>query len=311
MSSFELRPLSLGELLDRAFLLYRRNFLLFAGIMVIPAIFLVPARFFFLQNQGVAIPWRMSSPQPHAAASSFVLLFADWIIYSLAQAAITYAVADAYLGRPSTVRGAYGKIRGHIWRILGVSFNVGIRVFGVIFVLVVGAAVAGGAIVAVLSRTGSPRPLTFVIVFAFVIGALALGVMFSMRYTLSFPAVLLEDIKGGTAVRRSVELSKGRRGQIFLAILLGIVVLYALAIVFQGPFYATIVLAKLKGHLPTWLVLSMSVSATIGGIIAGPLLMIALVLCYYDSRIRKEGFDLQHMMASLPTESPAVPIPLA
>ncbi len=36
MAALDLRPLSLGELLDRTFFLYRRNFLLFVGIAAIP-----------------------------------------------------------------------------------------------------------------------------------------------------------------------------------------------------------------------------------------------------------------------------------
>jgi hypothetical protein len=36
MSTLDLRPLSIGELLDRTFSLYRRNFLLFIGISAIP-----------------------------------------------------------------------------------------------------------------------------------------------------------------------------------------------------------------------------------------------------------------------------------
>ena len=36
MAEWQLRPLSLGEILDRTFTLYRRNFLLFLGITAIP-----------------------------------------------------------------------------------------------------------------------------------------------------------------------------------------------------------------------------------------------------------------------------------
>src|SRR5271155_5233233 len=36
MDGMELRPLSTGEILDRTFTLYRRNFLLFLGIAAIP-----------------------------------------------------------------------------------------------------------------------------------------------------------------------------------------------------------------------------------------------------------------------------------
>jgi len=35
----------------------------------------------------------------------------------------------------------------------------------------------------------------------------------------------------------------------------------------------------------------------------GPLATIALTLIYYDERVRKEGFDLQLMMASLQSGS--------
>jgi len=54
----------------------------------------------------------------------------------------------------------------------------------------------------------------------------------------------------------------------------------------------------------------MSTSSAIGGVIAGPLLMIILVLFYYDLRIRKEAFDLHQMMASLPEPNSAVPASL-
>ncbi len=36
MAALDLRPLSLGELLDRTFFLYRRHFLLFIGIAAVP-----------------------------------------------------------------------------------------------------------------------------------------------------------------------------------------------------------------------------------------------------------------------------------
>jgi hypothetical protein len=46
-------------------------------------------------------------------------------------------------------------------------------------------------------------------------------------------------------------------------------------------------------------------SGAVGGAVTGPILLIALVLCYYDTRIRKEAFDLQFMMSSLDRPAPA------
>jgi hypothetical protein len=307
MSGFELRPLSLGELLDRAFLLYRRNFRLFAGIMAIPACLVVPMQFFLLRSRGVPCPWNKPSPQSHISGYTFSFLFAYWIIYTVAQAATTFAVADVYLGRLSTIRESYGRIRGHFWRLIGVTLNVGIRVFGLMLLLLVLAGAVGGILAAVMARGNSgPGTVAIVVIVACVLAGFAVVIWLSMRYAVSLPAVLLENINGRAAIRRSVQLSRGRRGQIFVAILLGIVVVYAIAFVFQGPFYAGIAVMGIKGQLPNWLILCMSVSSSIGGAIAGPLLMIVLVLCYYDLRIRKEGFDLQHMMTSLPQTHPAV-----
>ena len=48
--SGDLRPLSLGELLDRCFFLYRKNFLLFAGIVALPHLVLLA-----FQWTGVAV----------------------------------------------------------------------------------------------------------------------------------------------------------------------------------------------------------------------------------------------------------------
>jgi hypothetical protein len=305
MSGFDLRPLSLGELLDRAFLLYRRNFRLFAGIMLIPSCVILPMQFFVLRSRGVPFPWNKPSPQSPFQTYMFGFLFVYWIIYSVAQAATTYAVADSYLGRLSTIREAYGKIRGRFWRLIGVTFGVGIRVFGLVFLLLILASAGGGILAAVMTRGNAvPGTLAILIVVAFALGGFAIAMWLSVRYAVSLPAVLLEDISGRAAIRRSVELSRGRRGQILVAILLGVVVLYAMAFLFQGPFYAGIAAMGIKGQLPSWLVLCMSVSSLIGGAIAGPLLMIILVLCYYDLRIRKEGFDLQHMMSSIPEPNP-------
>src|SRR6266851_6073031 len=51
MAALDLRPLSLGELLDRTFFLYRRHFLLFVGIAAIPYSF-----FFVLNLTSALIP---------------------------------------------------------------------------------------------------------------------------------------------------------------------------------------------------------------------------------------------------------------
>jgi hypothetical protein len=307
MSGFELRPLTLGELLDRAFLIYRGNSWLFAGIMVIPSCLIIPIRFFLLRDRGVPFPWDKPTSQSHAPAYAFGYLFIYWTVYAVAEAATTYAVADAYLGRSSTIRKAYGKIRGRLWRAIGVTLSVYIRTLVLMFLFAVLGALAGIALAAVMNLGSiSTKPIAELIPVGLGLAGFAFGILLSARYTLSLPAVLLEDIRGRAGIRRSVQLSLGRRGQIFVALLLGLLLSYSAVILFEGPFYLVIAVMGIKGQLPNWLILGISVSGTVGAAVASPLLMIALVLCYYDLRIRKEGFDLQHMMTSLPTPDPAV-----
>jgi hypothetical protein len=305
VSGFELRPLSLGELLDRAFLLYRRNFRLFAGIMVIPSCLFIPMRFLQLRNRDVPFPWNRSSPQPHAVAYTFIYLFAYWIIYAAAEAATTIAVADEYLGRHLTIRAAYGKIRGRFWRAISVTLSVYTRTLLLIFLFAALGAAAGIALTAAMnsgSVRSNPAAISPIVLAA---AGFALGLLISARYTLSLSAVLLEDIQGRAAIRRSLQLSLGRRGQIFIAVLLGVVISYSAAILFEGPLYLVVAVMGIKGHLSNWMILGLSVSGSLGSALASPLLMILPVLFYYDLRIRKEGFDLQHMMTLLPHSKPA------
>lgn len=312
MGAYELRPLSLGELLDRTFTLYRRNFLLFAGIMLLPICVNLPLQFAILRIQGAPFPIGRPSSSPRALL--YILAFSPlfWLLFEIAHAAMTYAVSDAYLDRPSSIVDAYRKIRGRIWRIIGVSLAVGIRVFGLmILLMLLFIAIPVAAIVpSMIAGRGPANPtaiFAMVSIFFLVLApvALILVLWFAVRYSVSVPALLLENIKVGASIRRSVALSKNRRGQGLLAILLGIVISYAMVALFQGPFFAVMIVLGIKGPLPLWLTLSMTLSSSVAAIVAYPVPMIIFVIFYYDLRIRKEAFDLQQMMASLPAEEPA------
>jgi hypothetical protein len=319
VEKIELRPLSLGELLDRTFALYRSHFWLFVGIMAIPSCISIPMNAFLLAMQGGIVP--RAAPSPRIIGGLFAGYFALFIVfliaYGIATGASTYAVSDSYLGREATVRGSYGKVRGNIWRIVGLMINVMLRFIGImiLFVLAVGAVILGIAFIGRLSTSGSGGSPVFAIILGiFVVLLYLAGVVFSvfimLRYAVAIPAMLLEQLKIMAAIRRSVHLTQGRRGQIFVASLLTMIIAYIGVVVFQGPFLVATLISASRGHTAPWLTFLMSVCGAIGGALTGPLLMIVLVLCYYDSRIRKEAFDLQYMMSSLePPPTPGVVSP--
>lgn len=318
MVATELRPLSLGELLDRAFSLYRNNFWLFVGIMAIPSAFSVPFTVIWLSMRAPATFGARPSPASVAGAGlfglTFVILF--WAVYAMAIGAATYAVSETYLGQSPTVRGSYSKVRGKFWWIMRVVGAIWLRLVGILVVVFIGVAIVIGivAVSAAAIARGQSRTVGIavgvVIALAYVAG-MGLWIFFSLRYAVSIPALLLENLGVSAAIRRSVQLTEGRRWQLFVAIVLGMVVAYVGVIVFQGPFFVTMLFAARGGHMPDWLNFTFAISGAIGGAISGPVLMIVLVLCYYDTRIRKEAFDLQFMMSSLdgPVTAPGTASP--
>jgi hypothetical protein len=313
MDATELRPLTLGELLDRTFRLYRHHFWLFVGIMAIPSAFSIPFTVLIFLMQGS--PFSGGPPTPKFLAGTllfglaFLCLFCA--LYSVAIGATTYAVSEAYLGKNVTVRGAYGKVRGNFWRIIGVVAVAIIRAYGMLIVMGIGIAIVVGMSVGVMSVVGRGQSRAAVgiivglTVFLSYIVGLGLWFLWVLRYAVSIPALLLERVGVLAALRRSVHLTRGRRWQLLVAIFLCSMIAYVGAVVFQGPFFMSMMFSMRSGHFPEWLVYAFAMSGAIGGAITGPVLLIALVLCYYDTRIRKEAFDLQFMMSSLDHPAPA------
>ncbi len=329
METVDLRPMTLGEILDRTFRLYRNHFLLFVSIMAIPAAFSVPANVLLLSFEGPFMSSAFANPNrppsfPNVAyffgifVASMMLLILFAVVYSLATAAASCAVADVYLGRAITLRAAYGRIRGKFWRLMGVIANVALRVFGLIMLAIFVIAAVGGIATALSGGALNSTNPVVILIFAFAVlaiyvGGFAVAVYLSLRYAVSIPVLMLENSGVLATIRRSVLLTRGRRGHIFLTLLVAVVIAYVGVMVFQMPFMIAMFLAMARGHWQSWLAFASSISGAVGSSLTGPIFMIAIVLLYYDARIRKEGFDLQYMMSTLdnPPSAPPVSAPEA
>jgi hypothetical protein len=318
----ELRPLSLGELLDRAFTIYRGNFWVFAGIMAIPAALGIPITFFVLRFDTTmfANPAAPVAPSPQAVLGFAGLYFAfaiiSTIVYSVVAGAMTFAVSESYLGRRSTIAAAYKSIRGKVWRLFGVALNIILRLIGIaiLVTLVVGGVgillIGATAVASRAVATGTPASVIGVVIVLMALALygliLATMVYLALRYAVAIPALTLENLGVLPSIRRSVRLTKGRRGHVFVAMLLAFIISLVGSMVFYMPFYIPSMIMMARDHaVPTWLSLASSVFAALGSCVTSPILMIVLVLCYYDTRVRKEAFDLQFMMASLDRPSAA------
>src|SRR5262245_35948962 len=117
-------PLSLGKLLDETFNIYRRNFLLFAGISAIPNIALLLLKFVFAG-------WIAIYVKEVGAAVVFSCLgtiFATIFVSSIVAAATTLGVSDIYLDTPTSIVACFSRVAGKALRVLYVSFIFGLIV---------------------------------------------------------------------------------------------------------------------------------------------------------------------------------------
>src|SRR5207245_5904465 len=131
------------------------------------------------------------------------------------------------------------------------------------------------------------------------------GIYLALAWSLAIPVTVLEGGGLNTSVTRSKVLSKGSRWRIFLIYLLIILLSFVVGAVLQ---FALLLSIRLFGvHDRTTILAITHAMQSIGGFLStslvGPLATIALTLIYYDLRVRKEGFDLQLMMATLQPES--------
>jgi len=293
----DLRPLTLPELLDRSFSIYKRHFWLFAGIMAVPAAFAIVMS--ILLRILTKPPAQPISPDrivfymlPIAAAFVlFVLVYLVLHMYALGATSI--AVSDLYLGRETTVATAYRRVRPIGGRLLLLFLLSFLAICG--GCLVVGAVALGFALfLAVLSRV-----LAILAVPLAGLGVLLVVVLLGVRFGVSVPALVIENVPAGTAIKRSVDLTRDNGFRVFLIILCATVIAYATALIFQGPFSAA---AFMVGPNSTsWLILEIlgAISGGIGGMISGPVMIIGLAMMYYDLRIRKEALDLELLIANL------------
>jgi len=270
MAEWDLRPLSLGEILDRTFTLYRRHFLLFVGIAIIPQLLTLAlglAQILLLRTPTPLVPGaselqRLPSSGFMAFGVGGVLIAAivRLVAYLFAQGGTIFAVSDFYLGRPTTIGASLGRMWGQL-----------LNLFGVIILSFL--AIAGGFILLVIP-----------------------GIYIACRLITCVPAALLEDLGARESLSRSFALTKDNAGRAFIIYLLYIVMLYAAMFLFAIPFGVMVAaFAKDPSMMRTSMAL-LQVGSFIAQVLVSPFLLIATSVFYYDLRVRKEAFDLQLMM---------------
>ncbi|MEZ2348429.1 hypothetical protein [Terriglobus sp. RCC_193] len=299
-----LRPLSTGEILDRTLALYRRHFWLFVGIGTLPATVVALStalRLMFLKSF-TQFPGPTAG-NPNAASQAMgamalmqvaflpaLLLF--FVAYGVAQAATVRAVQQLSLGTLPTAVEAYRVIRGRWLRWTGIALR---QIWSVMW------PIAGGVlmmVIALLLPGGvNAHPVAFVglvlLGWLLLMTGLVFGVLNYLRLALAPTAGVMEDLGVNASLRRSRALVAGRKGRIFLALLL-VYVLHMVAGGLQLPF---VFLAQtMHGAQRVLLLATDLLIAFIATALVSPVASIAMAMFYTDERVRREGYDIELLL---------------
>jgi hypothetical protein len=308
-----LRPLSTSQLLDRTFFLYRKNFVLFAGVSAV-----TPALSLLLEIAFVPLGFPPQNPQ---AGSNPMAFFGLLLIYSLcgllvfvlghafASGATMHAVSKVHLGQAVTITESYKKVLSRFGTVLLIVVATFSAVFGIVFAgYFVAVIVAAFAMPGIFRGGGGGGAIVLVVIAGIVAlslfgGAVFAGVYLYLKFCLAVPAAMAEGLKTGGAFKRAIFLSKGSMLRLFLIYLLTWVLGFVVGLVFVIPGQIVAAVAHQKAF---FLALAVQyLGGFIGGVVVGPIAPIALSLVYYDQRVRKEAFDLQLMMQSIDQAAPA------
>lgn len=279
MAQLPFQPMSVGDVLDGAFSLYRRHFLTLIAIVALLYGPVVIAAGVLMAPMAPQFPVDPESAEMLAYSGEIALLgVVGFAALTVALGAVMRAVSDLFLTGEASIKVASGAaLRRVISLVLGAVLQI-VALMGAMFVgtiaaailVAVGQAVAGTAGAVVLGLLGGLLTVVFVLyVFA--------------RIFAVAPVIVLERVGPVRAIRRSSRLARGRWKPIAVVSLVAVVLS-----VYLLPLGA---LFLVRLFIANPIVLQMLQTAIT--IVFIPYSAVCLTLLYYDTRIRSEGFDLE------------------
>ncbi len=285
-----LKPLGMGQILDRAFRLYRQNFAQFIGIIAIsqiPLIAINTAISFFAADFD---PFGFDPANPETITDSaglfvvgFLAAIVSVLFTQIGTAALTRAVSDNYLGSRVGILDAYKNI-GSSWLSL-----IGALIFSFLLMMAV-------FLLFLIPCIGWLLAIPGVGFFSFY------GIVL---IPLIAPVIVLERKRAIESIGRAWNLARRRFWWMFGFMLL-LTILSTLIV--SGPaLLLQLLLTSVVSSLgDTVSIILQQLASSLLSIVFLPLQLTAVTLLYFDNRIRFEGFDLAVLAKSTELEQQSV-----
>ncbi len=291
MAGIALRPLEFGEVLDFAIELYRRNFATFLGIYAVAAGPVVVLATPLMVRSLTIAPGSTGNAALITAGAGLLLFLGYTVVLSpITCGAMTIAVSERFLGRPASIASAYGRVRRHVWPLIGSLGLLAVPLMGALLAAMVAVFLAALAIARGLGfPPGDLARTTLIASLLWVPTMSVLVLSFTVLFGFVPAAVVLEG-RRYRAIWRSLELVWGRLPRLFALF---------------GVLYLMVLVAASFVRLPTQLLTGLAglgdqtgstalgvLAMQLGVMLVDPVRMVGVTLAYYDLRMRHEGFDL-------------------
>lgn len=309
-------PISARQMFERTFDLLRAHPKLFSGI----GLLLFGIELVLRGIVGGSELWieRFVVGAPVLRAMFIVPLgfLAGGLIYIFAQivkGAVFYATRSNLINNSIKIGEACNLAAAKAWRLVAIAILAALRIFGfallgylaAIIPLVIAAVTAGVftrgiARASVLSlRSGhlAGAAIFLALCFILAIAYCIFIIWIVLRYSVAVPAALEENLHANDSIRRSIQLTRGGKGRL-IALYVAIFAFYIAVLCLILPIQLTSLhIAQAHvGVLPPafhWWAALGSVIVIFAGSVVVVFAGIATTLCYFDLRVRKEGFGLE------------------
>jgi hypothetical protein len=263
----QLRPLSVGEILDAGFRLFRHRFGTLVGCIFVP---IVPFYILGTIIVGSTDPTAFDVNAPvDNSGTAVVGRLIDQLLSSIAAAvavaACFKAISAAYLGERAGVGDSLRYAAGRFLPLI-VAYIV----------------------------------MVIILVPAF-IALIIPGIWISVKLSMTFPALVCEKAGPFKSIGRSWELTKDNWWRVFGTLLVVFILMFVITLALGGVLGAVLLSSDSMGEL-AFAVLTTLIGLLIAAI-TYPLIAAVVTVMYYDLRVRNEGFDLQLLARGVGADS--------
>ena len=328
IDSLTLAPLSAGDLLDRIVRLYRRHWMALMRIAILPALL----SYLGLMVLTFGLRNFSTTKGDLRLATSVLLVLGGVGLYVGGKAVLVFLLGGTARelvqhfmdGSPVTVRGAYGAVRQHFWRLVGASVLIVALVATLGIFLLYAVIMALGVYALAVGWALSSFPFWLQVTLHIIVGVLAfiavtILVLMNVKRIVFLPQVItVENKRVSAALSRSFSLAGGEfRRKDFIPIIalvfFYIYISWSVLLLFMLPVYLYAGMNGIDGgpfnlHQPLWYTVLSNTISQASEILLLPVLMIGFVLLYIDSRVRREGYDLE-LLANRYLPAPGIEIP--